>query len=111
MLSFSLAFPNIRKRFRLVDTVAPEYNRKASFVRRYELRKFLGDLKGAQAEFLSYKKRLAKQMTSLYTSDTINEWIQLYFLPFEQQIEKVFNETQPILNRTIWPKRPLIQPN
>ncbi len=91
-----------------MHTIAPEYNRKHSFVRRYELNLRLSQLKVLQQELSSSKQTLNRHLTDLYSSDVIDEWFDLYLTPIFNQINTTFNEFLPARSKTSWERRPLI---
>ncbi len=88
--------------------MAPEYNRKHLFVRRYELQSFLRDLSSLEKELLTSKKRLNYHLTELYSENVIEEWLDLYVAPVEKQINTTFAELLPIYSKKTWQRRPFI---
>ena len=88
-------------------TISPEYNRKHEFVRRYKLDSQLTDLKGFQKDLLSSKELLNRDLSDLYSKDVIDEWLDLYVIPIENQMYTAFVEFSPVLNKTSWARRPL----
>lgn len=96
----------VRSHLKLIDTVAPEYNRKHLFVRRYELDFFLSTLKNLKQELLTKKKTLIRHLLELYSTDIINEWIDLYITPIDNQINKTFIEFESVQEIITWPRRP-----
>ncbi|CAF2966100.1 unnamed protein product [Rotaria sp. Silwood2] len=97
----------IQNLLKLLYDTSPEYNRKHSFVRRYELDSQLTELKGFQNDLLSSKERLNHDLSSLYSKDIIDEWFNLYVIPIENQIYKAYIDFSPVFNITSWVRRPL----
>jgi hypothetical protein len=106
--SLTILLSKIQSHIKLVNTVAPEYNRKHLFVRIYELPYFLSGLKNLQQNLLAAKSTLNRRLTELYSEDVISEWFDLYVTPIENQINTTFAEFEPIRNKITWPRRPLI---
>ncbi len=97
----------IQNRLKLLDTIAPKYNRKYLFVRRYDLRSRLSELRILLKGFLSSKENLNRHLTNLYSKDVIDEWFDLYLTPIENQINTTFIEFAPVLDKISWQRRPL----
>jgi len=91
-----------------LNTVAPEYNRRHLFVRRYELDWFLADLTSLERNLLKSKEFLNRHLRDLYSEDVVNEWFDLYITPVEHQINTTFVEFEPARTKITWPRRPLI---
>ncbi|CAF4173100.1 unnamed protein product, partial [Rotaria sordida] len=98
----------IQNLLKLLYDTSPEYNRKYSFVRRYELDSQLTELKGFQNDLLSSKERLNHDLSNLYSKDIIDEWFDLYVIPIENQMYKAYIDFSPVFNITSWVRRPLI---
>ena len=88
-------------------TTSPEYNRKLSFIRRFELQSQLTELKVCQKDLLTAKEDVNRNLSNLYSNDVINEWFDLYVIPVEKRIHTAFGEFSPTFNKTIWERRPL----
>ncbi|CAF4539694.1 unnamed protein product, partial [Rotaria sp. Silwood2] len=106
--SLSIHLRRIQNRLKILNTIAPEYNRKYLFVRRHELHSRLSELRFLEKELLSVKKTLHRRLTELYTEDVIDEWFGLYLMPTVNEIDKTFVEFSPVDNKTSWERRPLI---
>ncbi|CAF1409103.1 unnamed protein product [Rotaria sordida] len=98
----------IQNLLKLLYDTSPEYNRKHSFVRRYELDSQLTELKSFQNDLLSSKERLNHDLSNLYSKDIIDEWFDLYVIPIENQMYKAYIDFSPVFNITSWVRRPLI---
>lgn len=90
-----------------MSTIAPEYNRRHSFIRRYELNTFLNSLTHLGKELTAMKGKLHRAFSELYHDDVINEWFDLYINPIEREMNTTMNELSPTLETIIWPRRPL----
>ncbi|CAF3653902.1 unnamed protein product, partial [Adineta steineri] len=97
----------IQNRLKLLNTIAPEYNRKYLFVRRYDLKSRLSELQFLLKKLLQNKQKLNQHLSNLYSKDVIDEWIDLYLTPMENQINRTFIEYAPVYHKTIWERRPL----
>jgi hypothetical protein len=107
ILSLSSLLRKIQSRLKLLNTVAPEYNRKYLFVRRYELNFFLSGLRNLKQSLVLAKQALNRHLIELYSEDVINEWFDLYLTPIENQINTTFIEFETVNNKITWPRRPL----
>jgi len=105
--SLSVLIRKTQSRLKLLNTIAPEYNRKYLFVRRYELNFFLSGLRNLKQSLLSAKQVLNRHLIELYSEDVINEWFDLYLTPIENQINTTFIEFETVSNKRTWPRRPL----
>ena len=90
-----------------MNTIAPGYNRKYLFVRRYDLKSRLSELRLLSKDFLSSKQKLNRHLMDLYSKDVIDEWFDLYLTPIENQINTTFVEFAPVRDKTTWQRRPL----
>ncbi|CAF1335484.1 unnamed protein product [Rotaria sp. Silwood1] len=106
--SLSMLLRKIQNRLKILNTIAPEYNRKHLFVRRSELHSRLSELRFLLKDLLSVKKTLDRRFMELYTEDVIDEWFGLYLTPTANEIDKTFAEFLPVDNKTSWERRPLI---
>jgi hypothetical protein len=106
--SLSLSLAQIEDRLTFLHTVAPLYNRKHLFVRRYELDSRLNELYMLQNELLTTTQLLNRHFNELYSLDVIDEWFDLYITPILGRINTTLIEFSPVRNQTSWPRRPLI---
>ncbi len=89
--------------------MAPEYNRKHSFVRLAELHSFVSGLQILQRDLAITKATLHRHLKELYTDDVINEWFDLYVTPIENQINTTKHDFSVASKQSIWPRRPLVE--
>ena len=89
-----------------MHTIAPDYNRQYSFVRRYELDTFLNTLNLLSRELTNVKQNVQRLFSELYSDDVINEWFDLYVNPLQQQMNTTMNELTPTLTKLTWLRRP-----
>ncbi|CAF1178742.1 unnamed protein product [Adineta steineri] len=107
IISLKFLLLKIQNRLKLLNTIAPEYNRKYLFVRRYDLKSRLSELQFLLKKLLQNKQKLNQHFSNLYSKDVIDEWIDLYLTPVENQINRTFIEYAPVYHKTIWERRPL----
>ena len=98
----------IEDRLTFLHTVAPSYNRKHLFVRRYELDSRLAELQALQNNLLTLSQILQGHLTELYQLDVIDEWIDLYLTPILERVNTTLTEFQQFRTQSTWPRRPLI---
>ncbi|CAF3710579.1 unnamed protein product [Rotaria sordida] len=106
--SLSVLLRKIQNRLKILNTIAPEYNRKHLFVRRHELHSRLSELRFLQKDLLLVQKTLNRRLMELYSEDVIDEWFGLYLTPTANEIDKAFIDFSPVANKTSWERRPLI---
>ncbi|CAM4888165.1 unnamed protein product [Rotaria socialis] len=106
--SLSLSLSQIEDRLTFLHTVAPPYNRKHLFVRRYELDTRLNELEMLKNDLLSIIQLLNNNLSDLYSLDVIDEWFNLYLSPILGRINTTLIEFSPVRNQKTWPRRPLI---
>ena len=106
--SLSLSLAQIEERLTFLHTVAPAYNRKHLFVRRYELDSRLNELQMLQNDLLTTTQILNRHLNEFYTLDVIDEWFDLYITPVLGRINTTLIDFLPVRNQTSWPRRPLI---
>ncbi|CAF4103387.1 unnamed protein product, partial [Rotaria sp. Silwood1] len=106
--SLSMVVSKIQNLLKLLYDTSPEYNRNRSFVRRYELDSQLTELKDFEKELLSTKEQLNHTLSDLYSQDVIDEWLDLYVTPIQNQMYTVYIDFSPVFNTTSWGRRPLI---
>lgn len=104
--SLSNLLLKIQSHLKLIHTVAPEFNRKHLFVRRYELDYFLNNLRSLAQDLLATKEKLNRLLMELYSEDVISEWFDLYVTPTENQINTTLTEFKSVRNIITWPRRP-----
>jgi hypothetical protein len=97
----------INERLKLLQTIAPEYNRRHSFVRLVDLEQYLFGLNAMQKELIRIKNALNRHLTDLYSEDVVMEWFDLYLTPIEVQINVTMTDFLPAFNKSSWPRRPL----
>ena len=103
-----MSLAQIEDRLTFLHTVAPSYNRKHLFVRRYELDSRLSELMMLQTDLLTTTQSLNGLLNELYSLDVIDEWFDLYITPVLGRINTTLIEFSPVRNQTSWPRRPLI---
>ncbi|UJR33027.1 hypothetical protein I4U23_020486 [Adineta vaga] len=106
--SLASSLAQIDDRLTFLHTVAPSYNRKHRFVRRYELDSRLNELQILQTDLLTMTQSLHKQFSELYSIDIIDEWFDLYISPTLGRINSTLFEFSSARNQTFWSRRPLI---
>lgn len=106
IFSLSNLLIRIQKHVKLLYTIAPEYNRQYSFIRRYELETFLKTLYFLIKDLTTAKQTLQRSLSELYHDDVINEWFALYLHPIEKQMNNTMNELTPTLTKRTWLRRP-----
>ncbi|CAF0912075.1 unnamed protein product [Adineta ricciae] len=106
--SLASSLAQIDDRLTFLHTVAPSYNRKHRFVRRYELDSRLTELQALHTDLLTLTQSLHQQFSELYSIDIIDEWFDLYISPALERINTTLVEFSPVRNQTFWPRRPLI---
>jgi hexosaminidase len=106
--SLSLNLAQIEDRLTFLHTVAPSYNRKHLFVRRYELDSRLNELTMLQTELLTTTQILNNLFNELYSLDVIDEWFDLYITPILARINTTLIDFSSVRNQTSWSRRPLI---
>ncbi|CAF1014560.1 unnamed protein product [Rotaria sp. Silwood1] len=106
--SLSLSLSQIEDRLTFLHTVAPAYNRKHLFVRRYELDLRLNELEMLKNDLITVTQLLNNHLSELYSLDVIDEWFDLYITPTLGRINTTLNEFLPVRNQTSWLRRPLI---
>ena len=106
--SLSSSLDQIANRLKFLDTVAPPYNRKHLFVRRYELDSRLTELNFLQNDLYTTTQVLNRHFTELYSLDVIDEWFDLYVTPVLARINSTLIDFSLARNQTSWPRRPLI---
>ena len=104
----SSSLEQIDNRLLFVDTVAPPYNRKHLFVRRYELDSRLNELNFLQNDLYTTTQVLNRHFTELYSVDVIDEWFDLYVTPVLTRINATLIDFSLARNQTSWSRRPLI---
>jgi hypothetical protein len=65
-------------------------------------------LKGLTRDFSSTKQELQRHMSTLYATDVIDEWFDLYLTPLGKQIETILSQFSTVSEQRIWPRRPLV---
>ncbi len=106
--SLALSLSQIEDRLTFLHTVAPSYNRKHLFVRRFELDSRLNELQTLQNDLLTTTQLLNHHLSEIYSFDIIDEWFDLYLTPILGQINSTLIEFSSVRNQTSWPRRPLI---
>ncbi|CAF0848574.1 unnamed protein product [Rotaria sordida] len=106
--SLSLSLSQIEDRLTFLHTVAPSYNRKHLFVRRYELDLRLNELEMLKNDLLTVTQLLNHHLSELYSLDVIDEWFDLYITPILGRINATLIEFSPVRNQTSWSRRPSI---
>ncbi|CAF3682133.1 unnamed protein product [Rotaria sordida] len=106
--SLSLSLSQIEDRLTFLHTVAPSYNRKHLFVRRYELDLRLNELEMLKNDLLTVTQLLNHHLSELYSLDVIDEWFDLYITPILGRINATLIEFSPVRNQTSWSRRPFI---
>lgn len=98
----------MQHRLKFFETVAPDYNREHSFVRGHDLRSYIVELKGLKRDFLSTKQALQRHMSTLYATDVVDEWLDLYVTSFGKRIETILSQFSNASEQKVWPRRPLV---
>ena len=106
--SLSLSLAQLEERLSFLHTVAPSYNRKHLFVRRYELDSRLIELQALQNNLLTLSQILHGHFSEFYSFDVIDEWVDLYVTPMLERINSTLIDFQPVRNQTAWSRRPLV---
>ncbi|CAF2587920.1 unnamed protein product [Rotaria sp. Silwood2] len=106
--SLSLSLSQIEDRLTFLHTVAPSYNRKHLFVRRYELDLRLNELEMLKNDLLTVTQLLNNHLSELYSLDVIDEWFDLYITPVLGRINTTLIDFLPVRNQTSWSRRPLM---
>jgi len=106
--SLSLTISQIEDRLTFLHTVAPSYNRKHLFVRRYELDSRLIELNMLQNDLLTTTQLLNRHFSELYSLDVIDEWFDIYITPILDRINTTLIDFSRVRNQTSWSRRPLI---
>lgn len=106
--SLSLTLSQIEERLTFLHTVAPSYNRKHLFVRRYELDSRLNELNMLQNDLLTTTQVLNRHFNEIYSLDVIDEWFDLYITPMLERINSTLIDFLPARNQTSWARRPFI---
>lgn len=107
--SLSKLLKKVQNRLKILNTIAPKYNRKHLFVRRHELQSRLAELKVLRKDLVSVKSVLNRHFMELYTNDVADEWFELYLTPIVDEIDTTFTELSSVNNITTWERRPLPQ--
>jgi hypothetical protein len=89
--------------------VAPDYNRKNSFVRRQDLDSYLSQLQDLKRNLSARRELVQRHLTELYSADVIHEWLELYMTPMDKQITTTLSGFAAAREQEIWPRRPLLQ--
>lgn len=106
--TLTMSLVQIEDRLTFLHTVAPSFNRKHAFVRRFELDSRLTELQALQNNLLTISQILTGLFSDLYHLDVIDEWVDLYLSPIFGRINSTLVEFQSARNQTVWPRRPLI---
>ncbi|CAF2999827.1 unnamed protein product [Rotaria sp. Silwood2] len=106
--SLSLSLSQIEDRLTFLHTVAPSYNRKHLFVRRYELDLRLNELEMLKNDLLTVTQLLNNHLSELYSLDVIDEWFDLYITPVLGRINTTLIDFLPVRDQTSWSRRPLM---
>lgn len=101
----STLLPKIQSHLKLLNTIAPKFNRKNRFVRRHRLDIHLSELKLLQDDLLSSKQKIEQNLQELYSEGIINEWIALYITPTVNEVEATFADFSAVSNITSWDQR------
>ncbi|CAF3865292.1 unnamed protein product, partial [Rotaria magnacalcarata] len=105
--SLSVLLRKIQNRLKILNTIAPPFNRKHSFIRRHEMHSRLSELKFLEKDLATTKQILNRRLMELYSDDVIEEWFELYLTPTGNEINTIFVEFALVDNITTWERRPL----
>ena len=90
-------------------SVAPDYNRKNSFVRRQNLDSYVSQLQDLKRNLSTRRELVKRHLTELYSADVIHEWLELYMTPMDMQIKTTLSDFSAAREQEVWPRRPLLQ--
>ena len=85
------------------------YNTKYSFSSPSHVERAVADLDRFKMEILYLEKEVRVVMESIYDNYTIQEWLETHLLPMNDEIEKIWEAKEKILERETWPRRPLLK--
>jgi hypothetical protein len=99
---------NIERRLKYFQTIAPDYNIQHAFVRQHDLNAHISELTRLNKECQTKATLLEQQLSTLYASDVVNEWLSLYLMPLMKQIEMISSQFMSVADQHSWVRRPLV---
>lgn len=83
------------------------YNLKYSFSSPSHVERAIAELDRHKMEIMYIEKEMRSAMEDIYDNYTIEEWLETYTAPLNEKLTDLWNAKEKILEKNVWPKRPL----
>ncbi|XP_014613036.1 PREDICTED: hexosaminidase D-like [Polistes canadensis] len=83
------------------------YNIKYKFSSPSHIERIIGDLNRYKVEIMYIEKDFRTAMEDIYDNYTIQEWIETYVTPINEEITQLHEAEEQILEKNSWQRRPL----
>ncbi|KAI4486939.1 hypothetical protein M0802_012196 [Mischocyttarus mexicanus] len=83
------------------------YNIKHKFSSPSHIEQIIGDLNRYKVEIMYIEKDFRTAMEDIYDNYTIQEWIETYIKPINEEITQLHDAEEKILEKNSWQRRPL----